>query len=368
MRHRTAEWSMLRVHASFVHSSLRRAMTTWVAYAEELRLAEEKARAVVVRLSPEGRALGRALNRWSEAGRRRRATLRALAAVVHRRTVAAVNTWRDAAADATARRRRLSSALHRMTPEGRAQARALARLAAGLEVRRRLRQGLAALCSRELRAAFVTLRDAAAAARRSRVLLTRALHSCLLHAIAAWRGAKPPPAGAPRRRRVDPPRAPRCVEPLGRPHQILGLRPPRRRPPPPPRALDGLGVVAGARRRPRADAPRRRRLPLRRPPPRRRQLVRSRGGAPPDAHADASRRLRDREWASQPRVSNVGRVEPPAQPTAPRGRALALELAQPRLWHVGRYGGGAARRDARDPADGVAWQSARAAAVGRLRG
>ena len=136
MRHRTAEWSMLRVHASFVDSSLRRAMTTWLAYAEELRLAEEKARAVVVRLSPEGRALGRALNRWSEAGRRRRATLRTLAAVVHRRTVAAVNTWRDVAADATARRRRLSSALHRMTPEGRAQARALARLAAGLEVRR----------------------------------------------------------------------------------------------------------------------------------------------------------------------------------------------------------------------------------------
>ena len=127
MRHRTAEWSMLRVHASFVHSSLRRAMTTWVAYAEERRLAEEKARAVVVRLSPEGRAVGRALNRWSAAGRRRRATLRALAAVVHRRTVAAVNTWRDVAADATARRRRLSSALHRMTPEGRAQARALAR-------------------------------------------------------------------------------------------------------------------------------------------------------------------------------------------------------------------------------------------------
>ena len=141
MRHRTAEWSMLRVHASFVHSSLRRAMTTWVAYAEERRSAEEKARAVVVRLSPEGRAVGRALNRWSEAGRRRRATLRTLAAVVHRRTVAAVNTWRDVAADATARRRRLSSALHRMTPEGRAQARALARLAAGLEVRRRLRQG-----------------------------------------------------------------------------------------------------------------------------------------------------------------------------------------------------------------------------------
>ena len=227
MRHRTAEWSMLRVHASFVDSSLRRAMTTWVAYAEERRSAEEKARAVVVRLSPEGRALGRALNRWSAAGRRRRATLRTLAAVVHRRTVAAVNTRRDAAADATARRRRLSSALHRMTRGARA--------GTGARSARRRPRGAAAAapgiggCAAVSCAPLCDAVDAAAAARRSRVLLTRALHSCLLHAIAAWRGAKPPPAVHRAVAAWTTAFAVRGTAGPAAPNP--GLRPPRRQPP-----------------------------------------------------------------------------------------------------------------------------------------
>ena len=203
----------------FRHSSLRRAMTTWVAYAEERRSRRRRlARSWYG--SRRRAARSAAPSTGGARRRRRRATLRALAAVVHRRTVAAVNTWQDVAADATARRRRLSSALHRMTPRARA-ARALARPPPASRCGGGCAKGWR-LCSRELRAAFVTLRDLAAAAPP----LARPPHSRapLVPAPCDRRVAGRQAAAGGTASRVDPPRAPRCVEPLGRPHQIMGLR------------------------------------------------------------------------------------------------------------------------------------------------
>ena len=141
---------MTRAAAALSQRGQRMAINMWIEVAGE-RMAR---RALLRSMTPKARAMRRALNSWTALRTSRLLQRRALSALINRGMRRGWLRWRAVAADGRKRRAQISRALKTLTPEGRAMRRALNSWAVLLRQRLALRRGAMAIKHRELRMAL----------------------------------------------------------------------------------------------------------------------------------------------------------------------------------------------------------------------
>ena len=119
------------------------AIRIWHGNASAAAEARNRARMALRKLFPEGRAILKALNSWSEFGKAR-ATARSVACRMrHRNVLRTFNTWYVIASQTKADQQRLQKVLYALSPEGKAIRAAYNQLCAQLDTLRRMRRALA---------------------------------------------------------------------------------------------------------------------------------------------------------------------------------------------------------------------------------
>ena len=113
---------MRRGAAAIVNREQRLAFNGWLDATRELGHRRFLLSSIV---SPEGRAMRRALNSWLARFEERRQLLHATAALRHREVFVALNTWRSYARERRSREAKIGGVLDTLSPQGRAVRRCL---------------------------------------------------------------------------------------------------------------------------------------------------------------------------------------------------------------------------------------------------
>ncbi len=171
---------------AIANRGLRFGLNAWVETAAEL----SRRRALVRSMTPEARAMRRALNSWCGRVDERRQLLRATAALRHREVFVALNTWRSYARERRSRSAKIGGVLDTLSPQGRAMRRAFNSWAPLVSERAALRRGAMAIKNREVKMAINSWAAAAAERGAALALVRRATagirHRGLRLAVNGW--------------------------------------------------------------------------------------------------------------------------------------------------------------------------------------
>ena len=176
----------------FVNQNQSRAFESWREYAEQAAAAAAKLKGCLTSLSPEGRAMRKALNSWQEMAADVANMRRAISALVNKELRLGFNAWSEAAAEQAAKLLAMQRAVAGMRQAGLLKAfNGLSEYAIeSAEAKRRLQSAASAFRGDGLRAAWNQWTSAAAEGERQQRLAKRAgarlAHAPLAKAYGAW--------------------------------------------------------------------------------------------------------------------------------------------------------------------------------------